>query len=350
MSEDWLRDVFPEQPYEEIRFLSRAEVVGCLRDVDVVSVVAGALVAHHAGSTLLPSESYLSWENDSGAYSRSIGMPGALRPDRYGMKIINASVSNPGRGLERAGGLGLCFDAGTARITTAMEGGLLSAARTAAVSAISVEVAGFAGAGHLAFVGCGTQARLHLALFLTRWPTVREVVLHDRRAEVATALAQWCARRFPDVVVRTADTTPDAMAGADVVVFLTTASEGYVPGEWVGERSLLVHTSLGDLTDDVLLGGRALYVDDVGLITENPRRPLGRLIAEGRLAPGHVPGEPSVTATLGEALAGGKTGTRPDSGYVVANPFGLGVLDVALYHEVARLAEKADAGTRLSVW
>lgn len=349
MSGSWLRQVLPEPKPASIRFLSRADVLDCLRDVDVIAVVKAALADHHAGRTLRPGEAYLAWENDEGAYSRSIGMPGALLPGHFGMKIINASVSNPARGLERAGGLGLCFDAQTARVTTAMEAGLLSAARTAAVSAIAAEVTGYTAAESIGVIGCGTQARFHLSLFLHRWSSVRRVVLHDHKPEVADGLAEWCAERWPGIVVTTVDTPAAAMAHADIVVFLTTSSMGYVPRAWINQGSLLVNTSLGDLTDEVFLGCHSLYVDDVQLITENPRRPLGRLIAAGEVAPQYEPTRPSITTTLGEMIAGGRTAAPPESGYVVANPFGLGVLDVALYHEVAQRARHEDVGVELSL-
>ncbi|MGI5350688.1 hypothetical protein ACQEU8_21285 [Streptomyces sp. CA-250714] len=351
MHEDWLEDVLPERPTESVRFLSRADIAHCLRKIDAVSVVEAALVEHHAGRSVLPSESYLPWRNSKGAYSRSIGMPGAVLPEKgeqkFGMKIINASVSNPELGMERAGGLGLCFDPETARVTTCMEAGLLSAVRTAVVSAVAVRTAGFAAPERLAVIGCGTQAKVHLALFLSRWPGIREVVLHDSEPHMADKLSAWCAARRPDIVVETADTTAKALAEADVVLFLTTASEGYVPSAWVRPGSLLVNTSLGDLTDEVFLGSDQLYVDDLQLITENPRRPLGRLVNERRILADDTPGRPSVTATFGELLSSGRTGTRPESGYTVANPFGLGVLDVALYHAVAEQAAQTDIGRTL---
>jgi N-[(2S)-2-amino-2-carboxyethyl]-L-glutamate dehydrogenase len=44
-------------------------------------------------------------------------MQGGLTGERpiYGMMLINASVSNPAKGMERAGGLSFLFDPETAR-------------------------------------------------------------------------------------------------------------------------------------------------------------------------------------------------------------------------------------------
>ncbi|MEV5718550.1 ornithine cyclodeaminase [Amycolatopsis mediterranei] len=340
----WLTGALAEPRPESLLFLRRDEVVECLEDCDPVGIVRDALLAHGAGNTTLPAEAYLAWHNGKGAYTRSIGMPGAVAGRDYGMKIINASVTNPELGLERAGGLGLCFDPETARVTTVMEVGVLSAVRTAAVSVLAVEAAGYGAAARVAVVGCGTQARLHLALLLSRTDTVREVTLFDERTAAAAALAEALTARHPRLPVTVASGVPEAVAGQDIVFFLTTASEGYVRKPWISRGALLVNVSLGDLTDEVLTGARALYIDDLRLIVENPRRPLGRLINDGHIAPAAADG-PSVTATIAELLA--NPGRPAEDGYVVVNPFGLGVLDVALFAEVRIQAEKAGRGQRL---
>ncbi|WP_410598271.1 ornithine cyclodeaminase [Amycolatopsis sp. lyj-90] len=349
----WLADVLAKPVPESVRFLSRADVVECLATVDVVGAVKGALLSHHHGRTILPGEAYLSWTNRLGAYSRSIGMPGAVLEQgsegAYGMKIINASVSNPEFGLERAGGLGLCFDAQTARVTAVMEVGVLSAVRTAAVTEIAVDAVGYGAARSLAAVGCGTQARVHLALLLARCPELSRITLYDVRQPVAESLAAELALRHPEVSFSVASTPAEAMADAEVALFLTTVAEGYVQPEWVRPGSLLVNVSLGDLTDEVLVGASALVVDDLQLIIENPRRPLGRLINDGRIAAKADEGLPSVTATIGELLVGDTTVQRSDAGYVVVNPFGLGILDVALFGAVLRQASGAGVGRILEL-
>ncbi|WNV85493.1 ornithine cyclodeaminase [Umezawaea sp. Da 62-37] len=341
----WLTGALAEPEPESLLFLRRDEVVECLEDCDPVDIVRGALLAHGAGRTSLPGEAYLSWDNGKGAYTRSIGMPGAVEDRDYGMKIINASVTNPELGMERAGGLGLCFDRETARVTAVMEVGVLSAVRTAAVSTLSVEAAGRGTAERVAVVGCGTQARLHLALLLSRTDTVREIALFDNRAATAEALAASLASRHPALKVTIGSSVPEVMADKDIVYFLTTAAEGYVLRSWISPGTLLVNVSLGDLTDDVLVNAGSLYIDDLDLIVDNPRRPLGRLINEGRIAPTATDG-PSVTATIAQLLAD-PAGPGPRDGYVVVNPFGLGVLDVALFAAVRAQAEKTGRGQRL---
>lgn len=345
----WLTGAFAEPVDETLLFLRRAEVVECLQNCDPVDIVRRALLAHGAGNTVLPSEAYLSWSNARGAYTRSIGMPGAVGGTDFGMKIINASVTNPDLGMERAGGLGLCFDPETARISAVMEVGVLSAVRTAAVSCLAIDAVGYRDAERVGVVGCGAQARLHLALLLSRTPSVTEITLFDNRPDTAHELASALRSRHPEVTVTVCPAVPAAMSGRDVVLFLTTATEGYVERSWIAPGCLLVNVSLGDLTDEVLIDAHRLYVDDVRLIMENPRRPLGRLINEGRIA-STAAGGPAVTATIAELLAGTDVPAPPADGYLVVNPFGLGVLDVALFAAVRSYAEQTGRGEHLRLF
>ncbi|MEQ0559934.1 ornithine cyclodeaminase [Amycolatopsis sp. NEAU-NG30] len=322
----------------EVTVLSRPDVRRCLAGIDPVEVVRATLAAHDRGESLLPAEAYLRWENSQGAYTRSIGMPGAVG-GVPGMKIINASVSNPAAGLDRASGIGLCFDPETARITTILEAGLLSAVRTAAVSAVGIEAAGYGEATSMSIVGCGAQGRMHAALLARRLPGLRSVALYDRTPEVAHRLAASL-----DLEVTVHDDARSAVAAGEIAVFTTTADDGYVEADWPRPGALLVNVSLGDLTDEVFLGAGAVYVDDLDLVADNPRRPLGRLMGEGAISRPGGDGK-AIDATLGGLLTGRYTAHGVVKPWAVLNPFGMGVLDVALYGAIAGQARRLGAGT-----
>lgn len=350
--DDWISTLSTGGGAGEVRMLSRHDVRRCLVGVDVVGVVRETLVLHDRGRCVLPDEGYLPWRNSEGAYSRSIAMPGAVLPTdgapSYGLKIINASVSNPSHGLERAGGVGICMDPETARITTIMEVGLLSALRTAAVTAVGVEATGFADTDSVAIVGCGMQGRTHLFLLLNCLPGVRRVALYDWSAERTGLLAADVAARAPHVSVTVGREVADTVRGARLVITATTSDEGYVPAGWLDPHALVAHVSLADLTDDAILGASALYVDDVELIVGNPRRPLGRLMSEGRVvgpdAPQAAPGVKRIDATLGGLLDGRHRPVGAPQAHSVLNAFGMGVLDVALLDAVRGRAETLGVG------
>ncbi|MBO3740308.1 hypothetical protein [Actinoplanes flavus] len=329
-------------PGESIRFLNRADVAVCLSKMDATEVVAQTLRDHTLGRTELPAEGYLSWSNSVGAYSRAIAMLGAVPSGgamSYGMKLINASVSNPARGLERAGGLSFAFDPETARPAVVAEAGLLSAVRTAAYTVVSLRELGPESFGEVSFIGTGTLARVHLDAITAAFPAVRRAYVHDLDPARAAAFRDDLRGRSGlEVVV--VDSAERAAGAAPVLITVTTSNDPYIPARWLTAGQFVAHVSLDDLTEDAFRSAEGIVVDDRELIRENPRRIMGRLLQEGAV------GDPP---SLGEVLIGRRAARRPDRGYVISNPFGMAVLDVALIHAVAGVARETGGGQLLDL-
>ncbi|CAL9430282.1 N-((2S)-2-amino-2-carboxyethyl)-L-glutamate dehydrogenase [Actinosynnema sp. ALI-1.44] len=325
-------------PKEELLFLDRETVRACVAGVDPVEVVESVLRSHAAGRTTLPAEGYLPWENDQGAYCRSIAMLGAVDGERgptYGIKLINAAVSNPSIGLDRAGGCGFLFDPRTARPVVLAEAAYLSGLRTAAYTMASLRHLGPAGFDAVSFIGTGAQARVHAELLARYFPAVRDLHVFDTERSRAEAFTGASGH-----TVHVHDTAEAAVRASHVLVTLTTVDDGYIPHDWFRPGSFVAHVSLDDLLPEVFFKSEALFVDDLELIRENPRRVLGALLADG-----DVP----VTGSLGGVLTGAVAPVRPRDGVVVSNPFGMAVLDVGLLAEVAAHARSAGLGTTLDL-
>lgn len=336
---------------EDLLFLDRGAVTKALGDVDALETVAHALTEHAAGRTVLPEEGYLPWTNSQGAYSRSIAMQGGLTGERpvYGMKLINASVSNPARGMERAGGLSFLFDPETARPVMIAEAAYLSAIRTGAYTMLSLRHLGPVSWDSVGLIGCGTQARAHLDLIARYFPDVTRVHVADIDPQRASALADWIDENHPAMTPVVAPSVRAVVEAVCVVITLTTSSEPYIPASWIRPGSFLAHVSLADFTEEVFAGAAALYIDDLELIRDNPRRIMGRLIAEHVIADGpDKPGRP-IDGTLGQVLLGERPVVRPRDGYVLSNPFGMSILDVGLLDAVHRSAVRLGLGQRLTV-
>ncbi|GAA5071766.1 hypothetical protein [Nocardia iowensis] len=330
---------------ESMLFLDRSAVMDCVAGIDVVAEVGQVLRDHSAQRTSMPEEGYLSWTNSTEAQCRSLAMLGGVLRDSgdlYGLKVINAAVDNPRRGLERAGGVAFLFDPETARPRCMVEASYLSAARTAGYSVLSIELLGPPAWNSAAFIGCGTQAAMHIELMVGRFPTFGAVHLYDVDRSRAAAFAAATAQKFPQLRIIVAPTVEQAVRSAPVIITVTTSTTPYIPGGWIADGSFVAHVSLDDLTEDALVGARALYVDDIDLVRDNPRRILGRMLSQ----------EPTigVTGTLGEVLAGSCPVVRPStSGYVVSNPFGMSILDVGLIAAVECRARQLGLGQLLEL-
>ncbi|MGW4509761.1 ornithine cyclodeaminase family protein [Streptomyces sp. NPDC004436] len=337
-------------------YLTRAEVARALEKIDVVSVAADTLRAHGRGDTTVPDEAYMGWTTPDGHSARSLNMPGSVSgPDRaIGTKIINASLGNTARGIPRADGVTLLFDAETAHPYAMMDAALISATRTAAVSVAAIEAFAPRPVEVLGLIGCGTQADTHLRLLLSRHASLRTVQVHDRDPACAAAFAE----RHRDLAaangarITVMAEAEHAVRGADVVIPLTTVTEGYIRHAWLHPGAVVVHVSLDDLLPEVVLRASRLVVDDWNLVRSDPRRLLGRMYRQGRIhwhaeaPPG--PEAKSVDGELGSYLNGDMPTDGVDgSGITVVNPFGMSVQDVALAHRVVATAREMGSGTCL---
>lgn len=328
-----------EQP---VLLLNRSEVIACLAGIDINDLISRTLVAHADKQTVLPAEGYLSWRTPTGAAARSLALYGGVPHAgdlRYGLKVINAAIDNPSRGLDRAGGLGLLFDTVTARPVAIIEVGRISAARTAAYTALSLSTMGPAVVDSVTLIGSGALARAHLTA-LASVLTLREVQLFDLATDRAEEFAAWITSNVAQVRPVVHQSVQSAVKSSTVVVTLTTADEGYLRYADFAPGTFIANVSLGDLRDDVFTGAESIVVDDLELVRENPRRPLGRLLS----APAPAV---QITGTLGEMLAGRIPAVRPRDGIVVSNPFGMGVLDVALIGAVTDAARSLGIGTEV---
>jgi ornithine cyclodeaminase len=301
----------------------------------VVGVVTRALLSYARGHTILPAEGYLAWQNSRGCNARSLAMLGAVTdPDdspHYGVKVINAAVDNPARGIDRAGGVIMLFDPETARPKVLADAAVLSALRTAGYTMATIRVLGPAEPTSVAVIGCGALARAHLELLARCCPSVDRAFVYDISAERMQALADWVAAEGLGITVQPADSAADCVGRSDLLITVTVSDTPYIESGWFTAPTFVAHVSLDDLTPAVLAGAAAIYVDDIGLVADNPRRILGRMIADGRITTG--PGsraQPYIRGTLASVLCGNTPAERPGSGHVISNPFGMAVLDVAL--------------------
>jgi ornithine cyclodeaminase/alanine dehydrogenase-like protein (mu-crystallin family) len=339
-----------------ILYLCGDEVRALCAKIDPVAAVRDALILHAQGHTVLPAEAYLQWDTGGWGPARSINMPGFLGSplNAPGTKIINANPSNPNRSLPRASGVIALFDPSTAQVTCLMEAATISALRTACVTAICAELFCGNDINQLALLGAGALAAAHLELLLPRLAQLNTVRIYDPVAQRAVALRARFHTQASQrgVRVQTADSAEDAVRGTQLVVPVTTVTEGYLRLGWLAERCLLVNVSLDDPMPEVVLQADLLVVDDWGLVRADSRRLLGRLYRAGLITgPGEDrtrhPSARPVDAELGQLLVGAPGLIHGQHGRIVVNPFGMSLEDLAVATHVYRVAQDLGIGIQL---
>ncbi|KAF2976738.1 hypothetical protein EK904_009265, partial [Melospiza melodia maxima] len=183
----------------------------------------------------------------------------------------------------------LLFEPSNGTLKAVMDGSVITAKRTAAVSAIATKLLMPPFAEVLCILGAGVQAYSHYDIF-TELFTFKEVRVWNRTKERAVQFAG--AARGP---VRVCASAQEAVTGADVIVTVTMATAPILRGDWfISFVALAVGASRPDWRelDDELMKNSVLFVDSRdAALTES-----GDVILSGA----------EIFAELGEVLKGTK--------------------------------------------
>lgn len=268
-------------------------------------------------------------------------MPAFLRGtdatgDRLGIKWVTSFGGNAALGLPAIHAVVVLSDPHTGLPVALLDGGPITAQRTAAVSGVAIQrfVPRVIGrAPRAALVGAGVQGHSHVPVLGHLMPGA-EMALFDPDPARAEALAGIAERTAGIGAVRVAATARGAVEGADVVV--TAAAFGPVrqvmAEDWLAPEATVVAVDYATYCSAAVARGAALF-----LVDER------RQFLANREA-GLFDDYPDPAATLGEAIL---AGTARPAGRVVVSHLGVGLADVVFGEAILRRAEAAGLGTIL---
>ncbi|KFV85670.1 Ketimine reductase mu-crystallin, partial [Struthio camelus australis] len=177
----------------------------------------------------------------------------------------------------------LLFEPRNGSLKAVLDGSVITAKRTAAVSAIATKLLMPASAEVLCILGAGVQAYSHYDIF-TELFTFKEVRIWNRTKENAVKFA-----RSVNGPVQICSSAQEAVTGADVIITVTMATTPILLGEWVKPGA---HINDWRELDDELMKNCVLFVDSrEAALTES-----GDVILSGA----------EIFAELGEVLKGTK--------------------------------------------
>jgi len=302
--------------------LSEAEVRELLPAADLVGVMESALAAFSNGEVNQPVRTAL----EVGPERAFFGvMPAYIpSPAAVGAKLVTVFSGNTARGLPTHFAAIMLVDPVTGAPAAAIGGAYITAARTAAVSAVAVRHLARPDAAVLAILGSGVQARSHL-----------EILCHAHRFQEVRAwsptpdhLARFIEEgaSIAKALLNKASGAAQAVRGADVIVLATSSSAQVIQNEWVAAGALVI--SLGAYRPDMremdpaLMAGARVIVDSrAAALVEAGDIVQG--ICEGRWRDTHIAGE------LGEVIQGRVPGRTTADEVVVFKSLGMAVEDVA---------------------
>jgi thiomorpholine-carboxylate dehydrogenase len=245
----------------------------------------------------------------------------AVYKDVMGAKLVTVFPDNIKLGLHTHQAIIQLFRADTGEPLATMDGRVITAWRTAAVSALATQELASPDARILAILGSGVQARTHFHA-LRKVRHFDEVRVWSRNPEHASQ----CADEIGATAVSNAE---QAVRDADVVVTVTASRGSVLCGEWLKEGAHINAVGSVGLTrrelDDRAMGRAAAVVVES---REAAVREAGEIVQSG------VP----IYAELGEIFTGVKP--KPPPGITIYKSLGIAVEDIAaarlIYSKLAR--------------
>ncbi len=304
-----------------MRFIDREEVARRLTYEVCIPIVRRAMIAFSQGETKQLLRSIIPLSE-----GRLFGiMPGAMGAHQvFGAKLISVFHGNFERGIQSHQGLVILFDPESGAPVCAVHAGEITAIRTAAASAVATGALARKDACRLALLGYGEQAGTH-ARAIAKARRIESVVVWGRSPDRARAFAERMQAAL-DVPVKAAGTVQEAVAEADIVCTVTSASEPILKGEWIrpGTHVNVVGSSYaGPAEVDSDLVARSRFIADSRQSVLEQGAEFLRAKKAGLVDDSHIAGE------IGQVLAGEVEGRRSGEEITVYKSLGHIVQDLA---------------------
>jgi len=317
-----------------------------LLDLDaLVDAMAAAMVDASTGAASMPQRIAALVPGQEGMVA---AMPAFLPSAKaLAVKLVSLFPRNAGSTLPTHQGVIVAFDPDTGTPVALMDAIYITAARTAAGSALATRLLARPEAAVLAVLGSGVQARSH-ARAIPRVRPVREVRIASRNRAAVERLAQELADELR-IPVRPAGSYREAMQGADIVAATTHTAEPVVRREWVAPGMHI--TSVGfnregrEVDGDTVRDALVVVETRAAALAPYPSGANDLLwaIRDGLIDAGHVHAE------LGELVSGRRPGRTSRDQITLYKSGGVAVQDVAAAALVLREARARGVGRDIPI-
>ena len=322
---------------DRVIVLSRAEVEALL-DADLLRAsVASALQDLSLGQVSMPTRiAAMVAERDALLAAMPAYLPtaGALTT-----KLVSLFPRNTDRPTHQA--VIVAFDPATGTPVALLDGEAITAARTAAGSALSADLLARKDAKTLVVIGTGVQARAHLRA-LPRVRPFKEVRIVGRdRGKTEAFAREFRASAYVDHA--------DAIRDADVICAATHSPDPVVKREWLKDgahvTSVGYNTAGREVDEQTVVDALVVVESRAAALAAPPSgsNDINWPIRDGKITKEHVHAE------LGELVAGSRPGRANDRQITLYKSVGVAVEDAAATALVLKLARERHIGREIEL-
>jgi ornithine cyclodeaminase len=260
------------------------------------------------------------------------------------MKVVTYFQDNPKQNLPAILATIMLFSSDTGKMIAAMDGGYITAIRTACASALATRTLANANTPVLGILGAGVQARAHIQA-LTRVRKLSRIKLYSPSGTSARRIKEDLEKPW-GLAIEVVDSAQAAVRDSDLLVTVTTAKDPIVQAEWLkpGVHINAVGSHRPDLREiDGATMKRAKVVVDSHDAVMAECGDILLALKEQSIGAADIHGE------IGEVLAGVKAGRSSPSEVTLYKSVGIAIQDVAAAQLVYRKALERNVGTDVEV-
>ncbi len=333
-----------------MKVFTRSDVEALLGYPACIEAMRAAMIATSQRDCVLPLRQFMPVPARPGKLGL---MPGYLggTDESFGVKIVSKFERPAGDVHGSHVGAVLLFAPATGLPRALIEGGTLTAIRTASMSAAATAALAREDSRHLLIVGAGEEAWHHARALLAVRPFAT-VTVWARSTERAARLVERL-KVCPEAVARgdalhwqVATDLSSAFPQADVVCTVTSAKTPFIRGEWCrpGQHLNLVGSAIPTTAevDDLTVSRSRFFVDYREAAMAAAGELLGA-ISRGAVSEAHVLGE------IGEVFAGRQPGRVSDADITLYKSLGVTTQDLAAATRLLAEAARTGAGRELDL-
>jgi len=329
-----------------ILVLSDKNVFDLLSPAEVIEICEKTWSEYTFGKVINPSKIIL----DLGEKGKWPGLLGSihLMPSYVhwlsvaGFKYVGVFPNNKILGRSSISAIVILISPHSGELKAIIEGSILTSLRTAAQTAIGIKYLARGNPKTVSIYGAGSQARYHIYVLAHIYPSL-SFKIYNRSIDTLERTLHVLKRKFKVEANIEVVRDPEKCAmDADVIVTVTSARDPFLRPEWVRKGQLIV--SLGsyqEIYDDVIKMADKIVVDHREQAFH--RGCLAKLAERGEIT------DKNIYATIGEIIAGYKTGRESDDELILFVPTGTGMLDVATAELAYRKAIGAGIGNHITL-
>jgi ornithine cyclodeaminase/alanine dehydrogenase-like protein (mu-crystallin family) len=309
---------------------------------DLIQAMSGALAGFSGGAVTQPVRTVLEVGPDHAFFGV---MPAVIdKPSAMGAKLVTVYHGNLLRGTTSHLATIILMDPSTGALVALLDGRYITEARTAAVSAVSVDKLARADAKRLAIIGTGVQATSHLEA-IRHVRDISDVRVWSPNTAHCEEFADT-ARLHTGLPVSAMSDSASAVEGADIVVLVTASPVPVVRDEDIAAGAHICAIGACRPTQrempSALVARSRLFVDsrDAALVEAGD---IVLPIKEGAFGADHIAGE------LGAVVLGQCEGRRRKDEVTLFKSLGMAVEDVVAAQLAVERAVAAGLGTGFSL-